>query len=420
MLLTASIYTPRYGVLDRMSIQFFSLSAVSFLTLITLPLIKKDINFKDLIKVPLILCFLGYLFFCVLSITKSLNINSSLVRLGHLITFCISLSLLIYLVKEKLIRINHVLLIVLLTLIIDLSFSFQQYFKITSIPGIEWGYDYNYLLAGLHGNRNIVAASIAMRIPLIIILATRIKNNIFKGLIFLILVLSFLDIFMLSSRATLLSMIICILLFIIVSIYVYSKKTNNYFKENRLILLMYLMPCFIAYLLSTNVIASDDQANVTSRVSSIVTSTNDSSINTRLRYYSHALNHISKNPLLGAGIGNWKIYSIKYDKNNIQNYIIPYNAHNDILEATAETGFLGGILFTSFFGFLFYYIFQMLKNALVNIKNVNFYLILSFPFISYFIDLNLNFPTSRPFSLYILIMYISVVLFIRKNNYEKN
>ena len=183
---------------------------------------------------------------------------------------------------------------------------------------------------------------------------------------------------------------------------------------------MYLLPCIIAYSLSTYVIASSDQGNVASRVSSIVTSTNDSSINTRLRYYGHALNHISRNPLLGAGIGNWKIYSIKYDKDDIQNYIIPYNAHNDILEATAETGILGGVFFLSFFGILFYYVFQMLKNAIVKIQNVNFYLMLSFPFIVYFVDLNLNFPTSRPFSLYILMIYISLVLFIKNNNYEKN
>ena len=38
------------------------------------------------------------------------------------------------------------------------------------------------------------------------------------------------------------------------------------------------------------------------------------------------------NPFLG-GIGNWKIISLKYDAENIKNYIIPYNAHNDVLEA---------------------------------------------------------------------------------------
>ena len=42
-------------------------------------------------------------------------------------------------------------------------------------------------------------------------------------------------------------------------------------------------------------------------------------------------------------IGNWKIISIKYDSENIQNYIIPYNAHNDFLEAFAETGIFGFI-----------------------------------------------------------------------------
>ena len=81
---------------------------------------------------------------------------------------------------------------------------------------------------------------------------------------------------------------------------------------------------------------------------------------------------------------------------------MPYNAHNDILEAATETGIFGGILFLGFFVLLFY----KLNNKLSFNTNSNYgfeFLILApFPLIVYFVDLNLNFPSYRPFNLYLL------------------
>ena len=154
-----------------------------------------------------------------------------------------------------------------------------------------------------------------------------------------------------------------------------------------------------------------------SRFSSI-TSENDPSKNTRLRYYTQSISHILKNPFLGAGIGNWKIVSIKYDKENIENYIIPYNAHNDILEATAETGILGGTSFGLFFFYIFIYLFKFLRAKLMSIERFSSSLLIFLPFIVYFIDLNLNFPSSRPLNLYFLLLLISVII-ITKKTYDK-
>ena len=108
--------------------------------------------------------------------------------------------------------------------------------------------------------------------------------------------------------------------------------------------------------------STSDRARVDSRVASIVSSS-DESINSRLRYWSHATDFISKNPLLGSGIGNWKIYSIKYDAPYIKSYILPYNAHNDILEFTAETGVIGGLFFISFFILIFL---KILKTIIIH------------------------------------------------------
>ena len=104
---------------------------------------------------------------------------------------------------------------------------------------------------------------------------------------------------------------------------------------------------------------------------------------------------------------------------NIQNYIIPYNAHNDILEATAETGIIGGLFFLSFFLLILYYLLSLLKLNIISKENYTQILLLTLPFIVYFIDLNLNFPSSRPSNQFFLLMFICVVLNYKNKMNEK-
>ncbi len=173
--------------------------------------------------------------------------------------------------------------------------------------------------------------------------------------------------------------------------------------------MLYILPCVLAYMISAVMIDSSDQGDVSNRLYSIA-STNDDSKNTRLRYYTHLIDHISKNPFLGSGIGTWKLYSIKYDRVEINNYIIPYNAHNDILEVSAETGVIGGVFFTSFFGFLFWGLYKNLRLYDKKPEDYYFWIFMTLPLIVYFIDVNLNFPSSRPFNQYLLLLYIYILV----------
>ena len=116
------------------------------------------------------------------------------------------------------------------------------------------------------------------------------------------LMLSFLDIYLLASRMVLLSIIICLVTIIIISAYVKLKRGYEFYKFNKPILLYYLLPCILAYSLTTYIIDPSDQGDVTNRISSLV-GLEDDSKNTRIRYYSHLSEHIFKNPLLGSGIG---------------------------------------------------------------------------------------------------------------------
>ena len=417
VLLTLSIYTPTFEVMDKMSIQNFLLSATNALTLISIPYFFKKVSFYETYRNPLLLLFIGYIVIGILSMIKSINIIESFVRLGQLLTFALTLFLLIFFINQKLLKVNFILSIILITLVVDMFFSLKEYIPFLT-NGVAYTYDENSRLVGLYGNRNILATVISFKIPLVIIYALRYNKSLFYLLSFTIVTIAFFNITLLSSRATYLAIIISLIFIAGLTLIKFFKERDKYISKNRALLLMYLLPCIIAYITSTIAIESSDEGAVANRISTI-TSTDDVSKNTRLRYYSQSLEHLSKNPILGAGIGNWKIWSIKYDSKNIENYIIPYNAHNDILEAAAETGIFGALFFLSFFLLLLYYIFGLIKRKLLDDETYPIYVLLALPFIVYFIDLNLNFPSSRPANQYFYLLYISIIIILKSSIDEK-
>ncbi|MEL0302097.1 MAG: O-antigen ligase family protein, partial [Flavobacteriaceae bacterium] len=134
-------------------------------------------------------------------------------------------------------------------------------------------------------------------------------------------------------------------------------------------------------------------SKVVNRVSSI--NSEDESSSQRLRYYKQAINYSLQNPVMGAGIGNWKLKSIDEDKNNIYSYIIPYNTHNDFLEILAETNFVGFFFYLFFFISIFWILYRAYFNAKdLNLRDSTFLCFAAL--LVYFIDANLNFPLYRP------------------------
>jgi len=287
-----------------------------------------------------------------------------------------------------------------------------------SIKGIEYSYtNINYLL-GLFGNRNLLSLGIIFRIPLVVLLAVRVNKISFSLVSSAFITIAFFNVILLSSRAALLSIIICMIIILGSSLFRYIKIKKNFFSDNKLLFYFFILPFIVAYVISLNNIDSRDQSYVTSRLSSI-TSSNDESKNARIGFYGHALTQIKETPIFGCGIGNWKILSIKYDAENMENYIVPHNTHNDILEAAAETGVLGGLFFISFFVSIFLLVYNCYKIYSDDSLVYNYSIILMLPLIIYLIDLNLNFPSSRPFFLYLLLMYVIIVYLFKSKINEK-
>ena len=104
-------------------------------------------------------------------------------------------------------------------------------------------------------------------------------------------------------------------------------------------------------------------ADALSRAATISFSTNDGSVNQRLRYYEDVLNHFKSNPVFGVGIGNWKLSSIFYDKEDITGYIVPYHAHSDFIQLGAELGIIGFVLYFGIFLLAVYFVIVILFKS---------------------------------------------------------
>ena len=114
-------------------------------------------------------------------------------------------------------------------------------------------------------------------------------------------------------------------------------------RENKIIHSLKRIGYFLSFVFSVlvNQIYFAKRADALSRASTISFSTNDGSVNQRLRYYEDVLTHFSSNPIFGVGFGNWKFKSIDYDKKDIFGYTVPYHAHSDFIQIGAELGIIG-------------------------------------------------------------------------------
>jgi O-antigen ligase/tetratricopeptide (TPR) repeat protein len=250
------------------------------------------------------------------------------------------------------------------------------------------------LLKGITANRNITAFSIALKIPFVLYLTHRIKNKkLFTVLIFL-LFLSFLDLTLIQSRASYIAVLVITIGYVLSLVYKFLILKDD--KKVFINLFYFFIPIVLAIIINQTYFSSKIETDAIQRATTISIKTTDDSISKRLRYYEDVLTHMLDNPIFGTGIGNWKFESIKYDRLQIDGYIVPYHAHSDFIQLGAELGFIGFFLYVFIFICAIYFVYYILFKSKIEIQNklFSFFLIISLGV--YLIDANLNFPIARP------------------------
>ncbi|MFM1745035.1 MAG: hypothetical protein RLZZ630_972 [Bacteroidota bacterium] len=252
-------------------------------------------------------------------------------------------------------------------------------------------------LKGNTGNKNFLGAGTLLRIPFLLFLFHD-KRFGWQALAVPGLIISLTTLFVLNSRSTIVALLFISALYI-GYIVVRSLKDGD-----RKILLrpgLYIVAFALSFLITQSLFdrvqrltQKGQYGAVAERLASI-SFTNEGSAG-RVMLWQSALDFIGKNPLLGGGIGNWKIHSIPYEATTIRGFGLKKHIHNDYLEVTADTGIGGGLLFTAFLGLIFLLGARLLlgRNLPEEWQAVVMVLLLSHT--AYMSDSLFNFPLERP------------------------
>lgn len=253
-------------------------------------------------------------------------------------------------------------------------------------------------LNGNTGNKNIFAASIAIKIPFVlyVLYYSKLAERVFH---LIALTLGIATLFMASARASYVSLILVTIAYsgFTVLQFIKSRETEKLLYRITYLVMPILAAYFIAQITYTQATTIQDNnagryGNVVSNLSSIAL-TNDAS-SYRFKLWEHAADYILKNPIMGCGYGNWKLASIPYEKEYINDLNVPAHAHNDFLEHAAELGLPGGLLYLSLYLCLFIFTWRTWRSAAKEeIKLISLFSF--FALLVYAVDAGLNFPIER-------------------------
>ena len=270
-------------------------------------------------------------------------------------------------------------------------------------------------LKGVAGNKNITAASIAFKVPFVLYSIITVRKGFFKFLLSILLFTAIFAISILYARSAILSSFIVFLIFLVYFVFTLLSDRSQ-FKLKLKNLSLTIIPYLLALFLNITFTNSQNKGNIGSQLGDIEFT--EQSSNGRFQYWSDAFEHIQDHPIIGAGLGNWKIASISYGKEHVKGYTVPYHAHNDFIHIFAEVGVLGGIAYLSLFGLLTFFLFRLLYVQRKEDGNTDLSLfLLVLPFVIYGIDAGLNFPVARPLMQSALALYMGLLLSIYLNRF---
>lgn len=408
-------FIPQFSGADVMGAQWLYLSIIHvlaglyFLTLGKNTL-KENLPFWALN--PLSLLILGFTTLAGVSVINAINPIESVVVYARLLTTVLMYFNLGLLLQGRLTLFKPLSYFLTLLLLIQCLQVVSQFYS-----GIEEGIAFDTVISEIKvntGNKNILAASLAIKIPFVIYALLN-SSKWYRWILAVILSVSIIAIAIVNARSSFVA--IGAQLMVMLAIYLVCAYKNKEVKTAIKNISWVLLPVIAGFLASTLMLNAAIEIEegatgfntITERVTNISFTAAGSSGRTTL--WSSAVDYISNHPLQGAGYGNWKLASIPYEKETIDELFVAYHAHNDFLEMTAETGWAGGILYLSIFIACGLYLLRILLKKASN-EYWLLTLCIAMALASYFTDATFNFPVERPIMQFFLAFILSSAIAI--------
>ena len=394
-------FLPAFQGIDVIGAQWLFLTVLNIVVVIFIFLKRNHYreSIKNIFNSYAVWAYLLLLAWALLSYFYAVNSTEVLVngaRMATTVVVFINIAILLSGRKQNFGYAIHVITFIL----------FYQSFSILKefYDGFTTGVNFDGLVYGLKGNagnKNIMAAILSIKIPFALYTLYQGKKWL-KAVGFLTLLAAIFAIFIINARTAYLSIFGAAILYIGFLIVNFLREKKS--RKSLLISMLFIFaPLIIAFLFAQGIVsnARDTSGNVfgtygtvTERMKSIYVEATSASGNSRISFWGHALDYIKHHPIFGGGLGNWKLVSIPYVKEITNDLIVPYHAHNDFLEITAELGIPGGLLFLSLFVLMLYYTIRIWKTDNEIGKYIAVFSLIGLSV--YFFDAFLNFPAERP------------------------
>ncbi len=391
-------FTPNWMSLDTNTPKFFM---TALLNLIVFIILMASGYFKN--NTPLIngffknnvgLVYTGLMVFSLLSFTQALNILESVLHFTKLFTVFASTFILAVIIMHNLKYVRLIILVMTGLLVYDSLYVFIEINRfingeIAAITDIKTVYS----------NKNILASAIFVKLPFALWLLV-FERQYFRIIGWVALMFGITATFFMATRAFYLGLTVISIAFITYHFVVYFRQK----KQDALMLSgAYVAALLIAlgtFTVTQNVAYPKEKRGrhtqgVVQQMATLQDPQSASSL--RLDAWTWSIELIKENPLLGVGVGNWKVDILKHENQKNAGFIYLYKAHNDFLETASETGIIGGLLFILIFAltvwnFLIYYIQK--RDSSNEIYRYLF--IAAAGVIFYSVDAVFNFPHDRP------------------------
>ena len=390
---------------DRVMPQFLFLGILNFLIV---AYFFTKFSLKDLIdnswSSNIFKIYSIYFVISIISIIIADNKISSLIAISQYSCYFISFFLILNISSKMSLNFKNVFLflVVVSTFIESMAVIYSVVNDvITNGQFFQRGNDFR----GFSGNINLTAFSLTIKAPIIYYLIYTQNSKKYIILFLTSLFTLSLALFFLLTRGAFIAFVIVTL--IILSYKLIKVNTKSLIKSGLIISTLVL-----SFSLASNIMNKENSNIIIDRVSSVSISSDDNSIRERLRFYKAAISSIKQNPILGVGVGNWKIKSTKYDRSVMADYTVPYFAHNDFLQVAAETGILGGFFYIAF---IFCIPIIVLKKILHRKEGFIDIIILSM-FIVFIVDSMLNFPMARPINHIFMIFMTCLFIYLNQKS----
>ena len=408
-------FIPNWEAVDKIAPQWVGMTLLNLLSIISFYYYRASISnsIKFTLKSSMSLTYICFIIWAALSFFYAINPTEVIVNITRQVNVLImflSMAILIYAIKNNRQIIPWIITIILC---IELYAVFAEAIDMINTSGqINPGF-----LKGVTANRNITAFSIAIKVPFVLFLIHKLNKVKFKLFLGSIVLLSFLSLTMIQSRASFLAVGIIFISFTTLQIFFLIKAKKNIFQVFQM---GYIIIPLIAAVIINQTFFANKGADAISRAASISLSTKDGSVNQRLRYYEDVLTHVKSNPIFGTGLGNWKIKSIDYDSKDIVGYIVPYHAHSDFIQLGAELGIIGFLLYLGIFIWAIYYVYILIRFSKISLEEKVFLFLMLTSLGVYSIDANLNFPIARPQVLVVWTLIMSLIaVYYQKYLYQE-